>query len=98
MQNHATRIFRESSAGPVSHLPTLQHKRDVAGLTVLFKVQENYVSHLQELRQPHRRDQITSSRSWHHQRQFIKTYIYWWNTLFATQTLIVQLYRGSKYL
>ena len=41
----------DNNTGPVPHLHTLQHGRDVAGLTVVFKVQERNVSRLQELRQ-----------------------------------------------
>jgi len=100
VQDRAARLIRGSRAGPVPHLHTLQHRRDVAGLTVVFKIQEKHVSHLQELRQSHRRAQVTTRavvlaprellqpwcRTWHHQRQFINTYVGWWNTLLAAQT------------
>ena len=100
VQDRAARLISDNNVGPVPHLHALQHRRDVAGLTVVFKVQEKYVSHLQELRQPHRRAQVTTRavtlaprelsrprcRTWHHQRQFVNTYTGWWNTLLETQT------------
>ena len=100
VQDRVTRLISDSSGGPEPHLHTLQHRRDVAGLTVMFKVQEKHVSHLQELRQPHRRATVATRavalaprellqprcRTCHYQRQFINTYTGWWNTLLATQT------------
>ena len=31
---------------------SLQHRRDVSGLTTLYKAQEQWVAHLQQIRQP----------------------------------------------
>ena len=101
VQDRAVRLITDSNAGPVPHLHTLQHRRDVAGLTVVFKVQEKHVSHLQDLRQPKRRAPVITRtvalalsellqpwcRTWHYQRQFINTYTRWWNTLIASQTV-----------
>ncbi|KAG0723449.1 hypothetical protein GWK47_042715 [Chionoecetes opilio] len=49
----AVRIIKDNDAGQEPHLTTLQHRRDVARLTVVFKVQVKRVSHLQALWQPY---------------------------------------------
>ena len=70
---------------------TLQHRRDVAGLIVVFKVQEKEASQLQNLRQPKRRAPVITRNvalapsellqprclTWHYQRHFINTYTRW---------------------
>ena len=101
VQDRAVRLIADNKAGPVPHLHTLQHRRDAAGLTVVLKVQEKHVSHLQDLRQPKRRAPVITRtvalapsellqprcRTWHYQRQFINTYTRWWNTLITSQTV-----------
>ncbi|KAG0716301.1 hypothetical protein GWK47_010029 [Chionoecetes opilio] len=49
VQARAVRIIEDNNAGQEPHLTTLQHRCDVAGLTVVFKVQVKRVSHLQAL-------------------------------------------------
>ncbi|KAG0715836.1 hypothetical protein GWK47_011027 [Chionoecetes opilio] len=60
VQARAVRIIEDSNAGQEPHLTTLQHHRDVAGLTVVFKVQVKRVSHLQALWQPCRLAPVTN--------------------------------------
>ena len=97
VQERAARLITDDDAGRES-LHSLQHRRDVAGLTVLYKVQVQGVSHLQELRQPRRLSEIATRavtqspgelllprcRTWHQQRQFANRYIKLWNTLIAS--------------
>ncbi|XP_063859266.1 uncharacterized protein LOC135100375 [Scylla paramamosain] len=97
VQERAARLIREAEHQPA--LQSLQHRRDVAGLTVMFKVQLQCVPHLQSLWQPPRLAQVatravtsapeellqTRCRTWHHQRQFIYTYVSWWNKLIASE-------------
>ncbi|KAG0705131.1 hypothetical protein GWK47_024570 [Chionoecetes opilio] len=54
VQARAVLIIEDNTAGQEPHLTTLQHRRDVARLTVVFKVQVKHVSHLQVLWQPYR--------------------------------------------
>ncbi|KAG0716842.1 hypothetical protein GWK47_008674 [Chionoecetes opilio] len=61
VQARAVRIIEDNNAGQEPHLTTLQHRRDVAGLTVEFKVQVKRVSHLQALWQPYRLAAVTTS-------------------------------------
>ena len=96
VQDRATRLI--SDAGREPQLHSLQHRRDVAGLTVMFKVQVQCVSHLQDLRQPRRLSQVTTRavtqtpdellqprcRTWHQQRQFVNKYIKLWNSVTAS--------------
>ncbi|KAG0709961.1 hypothetical protein GWK47_023747 [Chionoecetes opilio] len=93
------RLIRDSGAGQEPRLHSLQHRRDVAGLTVMYKVHQQRVPHLHTLRQPLRRAQVTTRavalapaellqprcRTWHHQRQFVCVYVGWWNALLASQ-------------
>ncbi|KAG0720260.1 hypothetical protein GWK47_006869 [Chionoecetes opilio] len=60
VQARAVRIIEDNNAGQEPHLTTLQHRRDVAGLTVVFKVQVKRVSHLQALWQPYRLAAVTN--------------------------------------
>ena len=99
VQDRAERLIRDSELDFHPTLHTLQHRRDVAGLTVMFKVQQQRVAHLQELHQPARQVEIATRavirapgellqsryRTWHQQRQFLNTYIGWWNTFLAMQ-------------
>ncbi|KAG0720992.1 hypothetical protein GWK47_047350 [Chionoecetes opilio] len=99
VQDRVVRLTRDSGAGQEPRLHSLQHRRDVAGLTVMYKVHQQRVHHLKTLRQPLRRAQVTTravaltpaellqprSRTWHHQRQFICIYVGWWNALLASQ-------------
>lgn len=99
IQDRAVRIIQGGQTQYQPDLHTLQHRRDVAGLTTLFKVQQQNVSHLQELRQPARQAQVRTRaaetapaalvqprcRTSHHQRQFVSTCVRWWNRLLASQ-------------
>ncbi|KAG0708049.1 hypothetical protein GWK47_024081 [Chionoecetes opilio] len=60
VQARAVRIIEDNNARQEPHLTTLQHRRDVAGLTVVFKVQVKRVSHLQALWQPYRLALVTT--------------------------------------
>lgn len=74
-------------------MDTLQHRRDVAGITTLYKVQEERVSHLRQLPLPPRRAEVHTravraapsalatprSHTSHHQWQFQQAYVRWWN-------------------
>ena len=98
VQARAVRLIRGSGGGQEPALQTLQHRRDVAGLTVMFKIQQKRVPHLQPLRQPLRRARVitrtvasvpeelllTRCRTWHHQRQFVYQYVKMWNALLDT--------------
>ena len=101
IQRRAERLIRE---GPSQQeigrrcLHSLQHRRDVAGLATLYKIQEQRAPHLQELRQPLRHTEVltraveaapgalatTRSHSTHHQRQFKQSYVRWWNRFLAS--------------
>ncbi|KAG0711868.1 hypothetical protein GWK47_019684 [Chionoecetes opilio] len=59
VQTRTVRIIENNNAGQESHLTTLQHRRDVAGLTMVFKVQVKRVSHLQALWQSYRLAPVT---------------------------------------
>ncbi|KAG0721161.1 hypothetical protein GWK47_047007 [Chionoecetes opilio] len=98
VQGPAVRLIRDRGAGLEPRLHSLQHRRDVAGLTVMYKVHQQRLPHLQTLRQPLRRAQVTRAvalapaellqprcRTWHHQRQFVYLYVGWWNALLASQ-------------
>ena len=103
VQDRAERLIKNSGGGQEPKLHTLQHRRDVAGLTVMYKVQQLRVSHLQPLRQPLRQALVTTRavtaapeelfqprcRTWHHQRQYINNYVGWWNALLTTQPRLV---------
>ena len=99
VQDRAARLIRDRELGFHPTLHTLQHRRNVGGLTVMFKVQQKRVAHMQELQQPARHAEIATRavtrapgellqprcRTWHHQRQFLNTYIGWWNAFVADQ-------------
>ncbi|KAG0727363.1 hypothetical protein GWK47_034818 [Chionoecetes opilio] len=99
VQGRAVRLIRDSGAGQEPQLHILQHRRDVAGLTVMYKVHQQRVPHLHTLRHPLRRAQVTTRvvalapaellqprcRTWHHQRQFVCVCVGWWNALLASQ-------------
>ena len=91
------RLIGKSNGGRIPQLQTLQHRRDVVGLTVIFKVQVKRVSHLQVLWQPPCQAQVNTRVvaqmpgellcwSWHHQHQYKNKYTSLWNTLLTTQT------------
>ncbi|KAG0696017.1 hypothetical protein GWK47_026670 [Chionoecetes opilio] len=95
-QGHVVRLIRVSGAVQEPRLYSLQHHRDVAGLTVMYTVHQQRVPHLQTLRQLLRRAKVTTKavalapagvqprcRTWHQQRQFV--YVGWWNALLASQ-------------
>ncbi|KAG0715053.1 hypothetical protein GWK47_012798 [Chionoecetes opilio] len=60
VQGRAVRLIRDSGAGQEPRIHSLQHRRDVAGLTVMYKVHQQRVPHLHTLRQPLRRAQVTT--------------------------------------
>ncbi|KAG0697956.1 hypothetical protein GWK47_026176 [Chionoecetes opilio] len=78
-------------------LHSLQHRRDVAGLTVMYKVHQQRVPHLHTLRQPLRRAQVyykavalapaellqPRCRTGTTSVQFGCVYVGWWNALLA---------------
>ena len=81
-----------------SRLQPLQVRRDVAGLSALYKVQEERAEHLQDLRQPPRpitrltRESaravnalaVPRCHTLHHQRQFVAVYVKMWNEFWTT--------------
>ena len=85
-----------------STLQPLQARRDVAGMTVMFKIHVQNVDHLQELRQPARvvpwltRQAARSAHSLaqprcntlHHQRQFVAEYTRKWNSFMENEANI----------
>ncbi|KAG0713256.1 hypothetical protein GWK47_016610 [Chionoecetes opilio] len=99
VQGRAVRLIRDSGAGQEPRLHSFQHRRDVAGLTVMYKVHQQRVPHLHTLRHPLRRAQVTTRaialtpaellqprcRTWHHQGPFVYVYVGWWNALLASQ-------------
>ena len=99
IQRRAERIIQDDLPQHQTTLHSLQHRRDVAGLTALYKVQAQRASHLQGLRQPLRRVEVNTravctapaalaiprSHSTHHQRQFIQRYVRWWNRFLASE-------------
>ena len=99
VQDRAARLIRGEEGDQAAALQTLQHRRDVAGLTVMFKIQQQCVPHLQSLRQPARQAQVATRavtlapeelqqprcRTWHHQRQFVYKYVGWWNKFLANE-------------
>ncbi|KAG0722442.1 hypothetical protein GWK47_044460 [Chionoecetes opilio] len=60
VQDRALRLIRNSGAGQEPRLHSLQHRRDVAGLTVMYKVHQQRVHHLHTLRQLLRWAQVTT--------------------------------------
>ena len=94
VQRRATRIIEEGTTGhPRTNLDTLQHRRDVGGLTTMFKMNHQHTPHLQPLRQQQRQPvRITReverspaalleprANTSHYQRQFIVRYCRLWN-------------------
>ncbi|KAG0729561.1 hypothetical protein GWK47_030059 [Chionoecetes opilio] len=55
VQDRVMRLIRDSGAGQEPRLHSLQHRRDVAGLTVMYKLHQQRVLHLKTLQQPLRR-------------------------------------------
>lgn len=98
IQRRAARIIWEDEREPRTPLDSLQHRRDVAGLTTLYKVQQCPASPLTQLHQPLRRVEVNTrsvaassgalemprSNTWHHQRQFVQVYTRWWNMFSAS--------------
>ena len=98
IQRRAERIIWDGQQEHGSTLHSLQHRRDVAGLTVLYKVQKVRVPHLLPLRQVKRRVELSTrgvtvaptallvprSNTSHHQRQFVQMYVRWWNEFLAS--------------
>ena len=91
VQRRAERVIHGEQP---SRLQPLQQRRDVAGLSAMFRVQEQKVEHLQELRRPprpvprltreatraHRALAVPRCHTLHHQRQFVGRYTQLWNT------------------
>ena len=98
IQRRAERLIEDGLPEQRAGLHSLQHRRDVAGLATLYKVQEQRTPHLQELRLPPRRAEVLTravsaaptalatprSHSTHHQRQFRQKYGQWWNEFLAS--------------
>ena len=99
VQARAVRLIKDSGARQEPNLHSLQHRRDVAGLAVMYKIHQQQIPHLQALRQALRRAQVTTRavtlvpaqlflcrcRIWHHQRQYVQHYGKLWNNLIAAQ-------------
>ena len=97
VQDRARSIIQDGDPTQEPHLQNLQHRRDVAGLTTLYKIQQQRTAHLQPLRQPARQVQRSTRRvertpdalaeprcnTQHHQRQFIPKYVRLWNEFLA---------------
>ncbi|MPD04969.1 hypothetical protein E2C01_100684 [Portunus trituberculatus] len=98
VQRRAERIIiAEDQPEQPSTLQSLQHRRDVAGLTTLCKVQQQTTVHLQQLHQPLQQAAVQTrgaprtpsaliiprSHTTHHQRQFLPRYLRLWNTFLA---------------
>ena len=98
VQRRAQRLIFENENE--SDLDSLQHRRDVAGLTVMFKIQELDTEALRPLRQAprpvpratrmaaadplHRAIKEVRSNTLHHQLQFIPRYSKLWNEFVTT--------------
>lgn len=111
IQERAWRIITDRQPEHLPTLQTLQHRRDVAGLTTLYKIQQEGVEHLRTLRQPER--EVTANtrsaeaaptalvvqrcRTTHYQRQFINTYVHIWNRLLASGQLPQQFTHRQQY-
>ena len=90
VQRRAERVIYGEQA---TRLQPLQQRRDVAGMGAMFRIQQQKVEHLQELRQPRRpiprltREVARSEHALavprchtlHHQRQFVAKYTSLWN-------------------
>ncbi|XP_042864744.1 uncharacterized protein LOC122248657 [Penaeus japonicus] len=97
IQSRAIKIINGEDPGNLNNLQNLQHRRDVAGLFVMFRIQEEQVPHLQALRQPVCRIIRTTRtvervpdtleqprcRTWHYHRQYIHKYIRMWNAVLS---------------
>ncbi|XP_042890078.1 uncharacterized protein LOC122265006 [Penaeus japonicus] len=97
IQSRAIKIINGEDPGNLNNLQNLQHRRDVAGLTVMFRIQEEQEPHLQALRQPVCRITRTTRtvervpdaleqprcRIWHYQRQYIPKYTRMWNAVLS---------------
>lgn len=98
VQRRAKRLIWDTQPGRRTSMDTLQHRQDVAGLSTLYKVQEERVSHLRQLRLPPRPAEMHTravsaahsalatprSHTSHHQRQFQQAYVRWWNEFLAS--------------
>ncbi|MPC88890.1 hypothetical protein E2C01_083813 [Portunus trituberculatus] len=103
IQKRAERLIKdglpEQQAASLYSLHSLQHRRDVAGLATLYKVHDQRIPHMQELRLPPRRAEVltrtvspvpsvlTTPRSHytHQQRQFKQNYVQWWNKFYEVR-------------
>ncbi|MPD03438.1 hypothetical protein E2C01_099077 [Portunus trituberculatus] len=96
VQRRVERIISEDQPEQPSTLQSLQHRRDVAGLTTLYKLQQRTTVHLQQLQQPLQQEVqtrgavrtpssliIPRSHTTHHHRQFVPRYVRLWNTFLA---------------
>ena len=94
IQRRAGRLMSHTwSASQDIHLQSLQHRRDVSGLTVLYKAQQMDVSHLSPLKQQWRRRTYSTREADHnifalevprvrtsqYQRHFVYRYVNMWN-------------------
>ncbi|KAG0721597.1 hypothetical protein GWK47_046178 [Chionoecetes opilio] len=63
VQGRAMRLIRDKRCRAGNHdLHSLQHRRDVAGLTVMYRLHQQRVPHLHTLRQPLRRARLLQGR------------------------------------
>ena len=97
VQRRAEKIICDHHPEQSGSLQTLRHRRDVAGLTTLYKVQHLQTAHLQQLHQPFHRTEVQTrgvvrapsalavprSHTSHHQRQFIPRYVRMWNNFLS---------------
>ncbi|XP_042878297.1 uncharacterized protein LOC122257201 [Penaeus japonicus] len=95
VQERARKIIEDRSPHHIGNLDSLQHRRDVAGLTTVFRIQRQEVAHMQAMRLPGRRAVRTTRTveqapaaleeprcfTAHYQRQFLSRYSKLWNKL-----------------
>ena len=98
-------MIEDNSPSPQqnANLDTLQHRRDVAGLTTMYKIQQQHVPQLQSLRLPLRQPVHTTRtvertpvaleeprcHTSHLQRQFLPRYCKMWNALLSANINIL---------
>jgi len=62
IQERAKRIIKDRTSDLPLNLDSLQHRRDVAGLTTMYRIHLQKVAHLQPMRLPRRRAVRTTRR------------------------------------
>ncbi|KAG0729533.1 hypothetical protein GWK47_003441 [Chionoecetes opilio] len=104
VQGRAVRLQDSGAGGNHDSTPSTPPPGRRSGpQTLMNKVHQQRVHHLQTLRQPLRRAQDTTRAvalapaellqprcpTWHHQGQFVYVYVGWWNVLLASQPRLV---------